>query len=434
VVLQSKKLGGYQLRLSHETPRAGKQPGEVEPVTLQEIRVQNVFRETGQVAVVKDGNIEIVKSEPTALELIDPKELGPALLQEGVFLAYKYSTHPLGLKLQVSKNLFLPVPSAVVSYAVLTSVISEDESETTEAVYWVRNNGQQFFSVHLPQTPGKQPIAARLLSDAFVDGQPQQPSRRPDRNELLIRLPARADRQSFAVRFVYERPSAHPGVKLGWRGTLRLEPPKLAEIETLQSKWTLFLPPDYRYVKFGGPMRAAATDRGWDVFRMALDLFVPQFGPLNPELSGPQESEPPPVPAAQTAGFDTQLQRSGLEFVLRRLGEPSTIEASYRAKTYAATVEVIAFLISLCCGLLLTGRSVAQRFAYFVIVGLGALVIAGAKDPRGAGFWQAIYLGALLALVVWLFVGTTKSAAKLLKADSWRWLKRGRSTPTPPTP
>jgi hypothetical protein len=392
------------------------------------------------VAVAKDGNIEIVKSEPTALELIDPKELSPVLIQEGIFLAYKYSTHPLGLKLQGSKNLFLPVPTAVVSFAVLTSVISEDESETTEAVYWVRNNGQQFFSVQLPQRPGKEPVAARLLSDAFVDGQPQQPSRRPDRNELLIRLPARADRQSFAVRFVYERPSAHPGVKLGWRGTLRLEPPRLAEIETLQSKWVVYLPPQYRYVKFGGAMSMAAADRGWDLLRMALDLFVPQFGPLNPEPGEPQETEPPAVPAAQSAGFDTQLQPYGVQFVLRRLGEPASIEASYRGKTYAATVEVIAFLLALCLGLLLTGRSLAERFAYFVIIGLGALVIAGAKDPRSAGFWQAIYLGAFLALLVWLFVGTTKIAANFFRRmGSWRWRKPAPvrvapTNPTPPTP
>ena len=49
------------------------------PVALQEVTVLNVSRETGQVAVVKDGNIEIVKNEPKGLEPIDPKELGPKL-------------------------------------------------------------------------------------------------------------------------------------------------------------------------------------------------------------------------------------------------------------------------------------------------------------------------------------------------------------------
>lgn len=431
VTLQTKVLGSYSLNVSHDTPRAEQKPGEAAPVALHELRVLNVFRETGQVAVVKDGNIEIVKNEPKALELIDPKELDPALQRDGIFLAFKYTAHPLALRLEVSKNLFLPVPSAVVSYAVLTSVISEDEAETTEAIHWVRNNGQQFFSVQLP---GEGKSAARLLSDAFVAGQPQQPSRRPDRHELLIRLPSRRDdREAFPVRFVYERPSAHPGRKLGWRGTLQLQPPKLADIETLQSKWTIYLPPDQRYVRFDGAMREPARERGWDVFRSGLDLFVPQFGPLGPGPGSAEEAEPPPLPPPSAPGFDTQLQKEGVPVTLRRLGEPAPVAIAYRGKGYAATAEVIAFIIALACGSALIGRSRGERFAYFVIVGLGALVIAGAKDPRGAGFWQAIYLGVFMAAIGWVAIGLWR---RLVRIGKWRpaWRRKPPTATPPPQP
>ncbi|MDB6155295.1 MAG: hypothetical protein JWL90_3748, partial [Chthoniobacteraceae bacterium] len=126
VTLQDKVLGAYQLRFSHDNARGEVKPGATASVVLDEVKPLDVTRETGQVAVVKDGNVEITKSDASGLELIDPKELTPLLQTDGVFLAYKYAAHPIALRLDVSKNLYLEVPQAVVSYAVLTSVIAED--------------------------------------------------------------------------------------------------------------------------------------------------------------------------------------------------------------------------------------------------------------------------------------------------------------------
>jgi hypothetical protein len=423
VTMQTKVLGGAQVRITHDTTRAETKPGETTPVALREISTVGVFSETGQVAVVKDGNIEIVKNEAKGLELIDPKELGSVLAQQpNIFLAWKYTAHPISLKLDVAKNLYLEVPTALVNYAVLTSVIAEDESETTEAIYWLRNNGQQFFSVQLPATKAGK---ARLLSDAYVDGEPQQPSRRPDRNELLIRLPARgAVGDAFSVRFVYEVPSPHPGQRLGWRGTLHLQPPIVAGVETLQSRWTLYLPEDHRYVGFEGSMRETVYRRGWDAFRAWLDLFVPQMGPLPTSPASPVQAEPPSLPAPKTAGFNTQLQREGVAVELRRLGEPSAIGVAYRARGYTATVDAIFFLLSLAGGIALLRSSRAAKFLYFMIVGIGALIIAGAVSARSAGFWQAIYLGAFVSVIIWLVCGTGRKIA------GWRiWTRR---PPQPP--
>ena len=197
VTLQDKVLGAYRLHLTHDTARGEQKQGAVAQVAFTEIKPLNLFRETGQVAVVKDGNLEFTGTDAKGLELIDPKELSGALQRDGVVLAYKYSAHPVALQLSVSKNFYLEVPLAIVTYAVLTSSISEDEAETTEAIYWVRNNSQQFFSIQLPSRGGK---AAKLLSDAFVDGEPQQPSKRPDKNELLIRLPREAERRRGVCR------------------------------------------------------------------------------------------------------------------------------------------------------------------------------------------------------------------------------------------
>jgi hypothetical protein len=392
------------------------------------------------VAVIKDGNIEFTRTEAKGLEIIDPKELHGALQKEGVFLAYKYNAHPVALQLDVSKNFYLPVPSAIVSHAILTTSIAEDEAETTEVIYWVRNNSQQFFSVQLPSKAGK---PAKLLSDAFVNGEPQQPSKRPDKNELLIRLPAREGGDAaFPVRFVYETPSPNPGRRLGWRGTFQIEPPVLLDTEALQAEWTLYLPRDFRYVKFGGAMRENVGVRGWDRFFGRLQVFVPRVGPALPAPTATAEHELPKMPEVKSAGFDTQIQKEGLRVTLRRLDAPAAIAVEYRGKTYAATIEAIACLLAFFGGIRLLGRSRQSRFAYFIFVGLGALIVAGAVDPRSAGVWKAIYLGVFLSALAWLICGLWKC---VIAASGWIWrlFQRMtqpkvphvvRATPRPTTP
>jgi hypothetical protein len=406
VILQDKVLGAYELHFTHDAARGEQKQGAVAQIALHEIKPLGLFRETGQVAVIKDGNLEFTRTDAKGLELIDPKELHGPLQRDGVFLAYKYAAHPVGLQLDAAKNLYLDVPTAVVSYAVLTSVIAEDEAETTEAIYWVRNNSQQFFSVQLP-SKGK--LAAKLLSDAFVNGEPQQPSTRPGKNELLIRLPARQNTDTlFPVRFVYEVPSPRPGQRLGWRGTLHLDPPKLAGTDVLQSRWTLFLPRDYRYVSFTGSMREVLGPRGWDHFFGGLRFFVPDVGPALPAPITVENNEPPELPPVKSAGFDTQIQKEGVAVALRRLDDAAPIAVGYRGRGYAATVEAIAFLLALFGGVRAFAAPPIARLRYFVFVGLTALVISGAVNPRGAGFWQAIYSGVALSVVLWVAWGVLR--------------------------
>ena len=362
-----------------------------------------IFRETGQVAVLKDGNLEFTKTDAKGLETIDPKELNAALQRDGIFLAYKYSQHPVSLSLSVSKNFYLDVPQAIVTSAVLTSVIAEDAAETTEVIYWVKNNSQQFFSIQLPSRGGKQ---ARLLSDAFVNGEPQQPSKRPDRNEVLIRLPARQENNAeFPVRFVYEVPSAKPGEKLGWRGSFDLEPPKLSDVKVLQTQWTLFLPASQRYVDFGGAMREDVSAFGWERIAHRLRFYLPQVGPAAPSALNVPSAAPHALPPPKRAGFDTQLRKEGVRVDLRRMDAPATVNVSHRGKTFAFLTEALAALLAFAGGIALLRRGRGEKWAYFIFVGLGALVISGAVNPRGAGMWQMVSIGVFAALGVWLICG-----------------------------
>ena len=101
---------------------------------------------------------------------------------------------------------------------------------------------------------------------------------------------------------------------------------------------------------------------------------------------------------------------------------------AYRGRTYAATVEALACLLTFAGGVLLLRAPREVRFGYSFSWEFGALIIAGAVYPRGAGLWQAIYLGAFLAALVWLVCGTLKWLRELP-----RRVTRPRA-PMPPPP
>ncbi len=410
VRLQQKKLGRYHLGVSVERPLPPPAAGKTATVDWPELKTVGLFHETGTVAVVKDGNLEITHAVPKGLELIDPKELPPSGSDaEDIFLAYRYAAHPASLGLEFSKNEFLPVPTAVVTYAVVNTTLTADRAETTEAIYWVRNNGRQFLSVVLP---GR----GQMLSDVFVNGQPQQPSRRPDKNALLVRLPARATAAGasgndapFSVRLVYSVPGQG---SLGTRGQVRVAPPVLEDTRVLQTQWSLYLPAGYRYVNFAGPMREVYDGRGWNWLRAHLDPFVPALGPDAARVTTAEWQDPPTLPAATGGGFDSPVPKEGTPVVLRRLDAPAPLEVSYRSLGYVNTLEAIAFFLALGGGLALLGSSRGPRLAYGFLVGIGALVLAGAVAPRASGLWTAVYLGVFLSALVWLATAP------------WRWLRR----------
>ena len=248
------------------------------------------------------------------------------------------------------------------------------------------------------------------------------------------------------MRFVYEVPSPKPGERLGWRGALDIQPPKLSDTEVMQTKWTLYLPADFRYVKFDGSMRETIGKRGWDRFfrgeagspgrldRLGrrLRFFVPLVGPPPPGVSDPAKSEPPPLTAVKTAGFDTQIQKEGVSVTLRRLDAPAEIRAAFRGKTYAATIEAIACLLALFGGLRLLGCPRQTQFAYFTFIGLGALIIAGAVNPRAAGFWQAIYAGVFLSAIAWIVCAIWKGLRAQLERVSRLFARKPASPKAPP--
>lgn len=418
VMLRDKRMGAYELKLTLERPLGGSvaaspeaagaadAPPAVEDarafeLDLPEIQLAQVFQENGQVSVVKDDNLEILSDSSTNLQAIDPKELDARLANlGGAIRAYKYRRHPLKLQLKVSRNEFLAVPSVVITYAALKCVVAPDRAVTTEAVYWVKNNTSQFISLRLP-------AEWRIVSDVLVDGTPQQPMRRESESDVLIRLPTgdKHRQTAFPVRFVYEAPSPEPGRKPGWAGTFHIPAVRVADADILQSQVQLYLPQDFVYRGFDSAMRLPVTERGWGRFRRLFDWIIPTLGPQVTTGQVAGFEAPPTVPGGATGGFDIQVPVDGRRYLLQRLDAPDDIAVSFQSQGFAYFTEALFLLLAFAGGLFLLKRPASWKMVYFGAAGLLPLIIGGAVNPGAASFWNAIFLGTLLAAFIWLVVG-----------------------------
>ncbi len=401
VRLLDKHLGDFQLRLTLDVPVEGLDFGAPIQVSPPQIALAEVFRETGEIAVVKGANLELGEAQTEGLEAIDPRELGGELQSRGnVLLAYKYRRHPWSLTVPVSKNQFVEVPSIVVTYADVTSVVSSDGAITTEMIYWLRNNAESSLKVELP-------AGARIISDVFVDLASQQPMSQTGSAEVMIRLPASNDtrNRAFPVRFVYEQPSPHPDKALNSRGQHQIRVARLTNAGVLQTRLNLYLPPDFRYTSFDGPMQRRVKARGWRDLRNALDFLVPALGPRLDVGAVSDWQAPPQLPGNAGAGFSVPIAKEGAQFTLHRLDRPADVTVAYVGDGVSAGLEAILCLLAFGIGVLLTGRGLKAKFAYLIFVGLLSLVVAGVVAPNFASVYQAIFLGVLLAVGVWLIAG-----------------------------
>ncbi|MFT5467991.1 MAG: hypothetical protein ACI8UO_003099 [Verrucomicrobiales bacterium] len=408
--LLDKQLGAYRIEFTLDVTNSGLQTVEV-----PEISLIGIHRETGQIAVTKGANLELGQEIAIGLETIDPRELKADLSREGVLKAFKYRKHPISLTLPASKNDFMQVPTIVITYADVTSVVSSDAGITTEMVYWILNNNEPSLKIQLPE-------GATMESDVYVDGTPQTPMKQAGSDDVYVRLPSGASvrNRSFPVRFVYEIPSAKPGAELTeWDGVVPVAELANADFNVLQSRLNLYLPNAYRYTKFEGPMQMPAEDRGWRRFQGRLNFLIPALGPKVEVVPVSKKQPPPTISNEASSGFDVPMVREGQLFTLYRLDKPEKIQVSFRdelvMQAMAVTMAILAFLI----GVMLLGRSLKTKFVYFVFFGIGALAVSGLISPAFTGHAEAVFLGVLFAVGIWILGGL------------W-WLCKPRPKPTPP--
>lgn len=425
VVLRSERQGSFSLSLNLERPIA-LEAGKTGKMDLLHVHVPGAFQETGQVAVVKADSLEIRKSEPETLEEIDARELRAELQRPGIFLAYKYRSLPIKLSVELAKNSFIPVPQAVITHADLTTAVATDKAQTTEVIYWVKNNDLQFLVVRLPQ-------GSRLQSDVFVNREAQQPMRREGSEDMLVRLPSGdAARLAFPVRFVFESPSPNPGEKLGSWGSIAVAAPQVADVGIMETRHTLFLPAnEWHYTEFSGPLSPESRNRSWRMMQSIVNEVLPAFGPQLDTLDQTQQSQMPDMAGDVRTLYGSQVQQQGHREVLHRLGPPAEIGVSFRGRRITFFYQALAFLVSLIAGVRCWNRSPQEKLRYLAVFGLGAMLLTGLFSAANVPVLLASMLAAFILLLTWVF----RSALSLaLRAWQWLYAWRTKSRAKPPAP
>jgi hypothetical protein len=225
------------------TPREGQ-------VEVPLLRLANVERDSGGVAVEVLGAGEIKDHKAQGLESADPSELGEIVAgrQSASMEAFRYraaiGNTARSLSVDVARYAQQAVLMANIDEARYQVLLSKEGKTLVQARYAVRNNQRDFLKLTLPQNAA--------IWSAAINGRPVRPGQSPDGGLLLPLEKSRAgeDAPAFAVEVLYLVRET------GWqdKGKTILALPAV-DLPVSRSGVLLFHPPQYRVSTEPGPFR-----------------------------------------------------------------------------------------------------------------------------------------------------------------------------------
>lgn len=224
------------------------------------IKAIGVEREKGFFGIASATNVELAVNKADNVNSVDVKELPSSVWNMSVnpiLLAFKYTSHPFSIFIDVTKHEEVPVLIAAIDSAAYISLQTDEGKTLTKAVYQVRNNVKQFVHITLPKDS--------MLWSVFVAGKPVKPAK--DKKGVIL-IPLEKSRLSgeslaqFPVEVVYLDKAS----KMGWLGGLKLTLPQ-TDIPVSSLVWSLYLPLDYLYYNLGGNVKElippVTMHKGW---------------------------------------------------------------------------------------------------------------------------------------------------------------------------
>ncbi len=407
--LQRKVLGPYRLGVSFDVPLAAGDAGKPLRMTVPVVRALQVARETAFVAVSRGENLEVSVAASEALEPRDPKELPGNLAS--AFLGFRsFEPEKQRLELELVRHEIESVLGALIRRMHVDTVLSDQREAVHEAVFEVQNNREQYLALRLPK-------GVEIWS-AFVRGTPVRPTTRASDGARLIELTKSETRDSaFRVRLILKE-SLGQGA-LGWRGTLRFDPPEPLNMPVLRMTRKLYLPPSCRYTDFGGTMQpVTGTAVPWmepGAEKLLGDLPATLAGGVGAQVVRPQvavepsaydtgETEQEKRARLQGAALEIPIVRQGVQYEFSKLSGVGDIVVSYWNRKALLALRIGAALAAFLAGMLAAGFKIRPgRCLSVVLVTLvGASVTTGTAGIVAtatlAGAGSA--LGFLLLVVV----------------------------------
>jgi len=219
-------------------------------VELPRIECKNVLRQVGQVAVIKDANVEVHESKSSGLSRCEPTEISSQLrlnLDRPIVLSYKYLNPNNLVILDVSEHTMMDTLEATIDRVHYKALVTDSHTVHSTILVMQSTKLQYLELLNLPPSSGMFTVMVNSIPTKPVEG-------RKGNNSIMIPLligldPETANeggnmRTSVEIDYI----STHDD--LGQNGTLQLAPPQFnLPISVLTSH--LRLPETYEY-EFSG--------------------------------------------------------------------------------------------------------------------------------------------------------------------------------------
>ncbi|HVY62641.1 MAG TPA: hypothetical protein VHF22_13360, partial [Planctomycetota bacterium] len=389
VLLQSDVVGTYDLRVSWKRRLGDLAAGASASVPVSELRVLDVFTETGHIAVQKGDDL-VVEPEASGLEAVDARELPPALrARGGIFRSYRFLRHPYALTLRVFKYEFAPVLDTMINAERLDAVVTRERVARCECVLDLQNNRRQFLEVHLP-------AGADLLA-VYQDGQLVRPAIGASKEVALISLPkGRTGASSVKLVLRYDVALGERAV-MGATGTLTVPAPTFplpggGSIPVGRSRFELYMPSGYHYLSFESAMQRRFPDRR--LARTILSWIAPV-----PEWHVYTSEDMAGAPAMSGDALNVQLVRppEARRFAFTALEAATEVDLRFMGPVLAYGLAALFFVGGL-AGPIRLGRLFEGPGALLLLMA-GLFVLSAFAGEAVGGFPDAALAGAAAVAV-----------------------------------
>ena len=241
------------------------------------LRLLDVERESGGVAVEVLGAGEIKDVKPQGLETAEAVDLGAtvAARQSPSLAAFRFrpgaTPGARSLTVQVARYEQQAVLTANIEEARYRVLMTREGKTLVEARYTVRNNQRNFAKFALPQDA--------VVWSASLDGRPVHPGQAPDGSLLFPLSKSRAgeDAPPFAIQVVYQA----PGTKWEDKARAALALPSL-DLPISRTGVLLYHPPGYKVTAEPGTFRVG------DYQQPASTALVPEPSPATNNATAQQ--------------------------------------------------------------------------------------------------------------------------------------------------
>jgi hypothetical protein len=377
IVLHSEAVGQRTFTATYDQKISTADQGA--QLELRPIKVLDVDRETGEIAIHKDRALS-VDAKLTGLEEIDPRELSQPMGTAQPYLAYRYYQHPAQLTLSVAKHELQDVVKTVVRRAYIEAVVTEDGPMTVRARYDLKSSERQRLAVTL-RNP-------RILS-VTVAGQPVAPEKAPaapgdspeDKTYFMNVARAADSDEPFQIAVVFETPRGDKELKL--TDLMSVPLPRFdAGVKFQQVYVRVWVPKDYRLV--GNP----------DGFTSHIGVGLWDSRAITEAADNPDSWF-----SKESSSFDFQV--GGTNYLFSSLTNPAELRIAY---WHIPTMTTIGSLVILAIGGMLLRFSLDTK-VLAVLAMVFAFVFIGLFEPSLVNSWLlAARIGIAGVVALWLVV------------------------------